>query len=1241
MIQNGVRDMVKHVTVRFAWHDDKWDGAICRKPEENIYCVGNYSLLSPRIQRRRQIKSEISCKNQGLAECIEKYAYLPPCYWTINATGNQSITVRDRHPFEDGRRWGPKFRENVPPLNVAVKDHSVTTWCFKLGFSDSDNESYVPEAELNERVADYLGQIEKGKSIVFFYANYSNPITGDDFNRRYLLLGAGLAAGTEAPSKYSIPAELLKEIRSRPPMTYFPQTAWQFNIRLDPESTFILPYQEYLDWAGEDEIDKEARQETVQDIAVQIDEKTIIPHFKYVSMHLSHDRGIYLLYSVLRSIGKMRKHDLLHVSKLDEIETKTKKLLSIAWKERGQYPGFRNVLYTVLYNDFGTKLKELLPEIETEITKHFGGVEKFLENVADIKSLRKKVAPDILSALETIEERKDLIRFLALFDFTINQFEKIKEMINQFGLSRIKNNPYLILENYQSKLHYELDIDKSDYGIGLYQIDIALIPDHTYVEWESSYKAQSPERLRALIAKILSYTAVNDGRSFLSRSTILKRIEEYPLYYIGEKFKVDVYLLGQYENQALFKEKFRIKEDFNKEDMIYQLLSLEAVERAIEQFIDKVSKKTYPVDMKIVESLVQEDKKRFEGKEIDVTERRQLYEKALGNGLFVLLGKAGTGKTQALINLINRLYQDGKRSFRVFTPTGKANLVIRGRLKSYNLHDKEPYLCVSTIHRFLYRAMYDYYYQINDFARRNEIDQLASKIEDVLEGKWELLDEVQKLAKNFRFNPRVVIIDEASMVDEVLLATLFSMINPDSVERLIFSGDERQLPPIGVGRPLVDLAYDLQRKGNDFRMIRLKTNLRFDPFSKLGRLSELLSSDEQPYEADFAETLGATSKDAKDESLEISSFADIEQLEDEIKTILVQLGAPTGLGSAFDMFAHLFEATGEPYLDIVQIITPRRNGSFSSEGINKKVILKNNIEFQPKTKLICEENIYFNAGRKRVLGVANGSIGYIPEPGNVHFDEIEELMKTYGYQNVKGLINEVRSDVYDTLGIERRINFGYAITVHKAQGSDFDHVILILPDKSRFLTRELLYTAITRPEKKLHLIVHEKLEEELPAVLTEVYLNSEVAQHDTLLFGHKRSPFRPFKLTLRDGTIIELSSKIEYMIAQALDALDVNFEYEPLEFLKDHGLKPDFRLNVDGKIFYLEHLGNINRKYANRRCEKISIYEKMNILDSVITTSEDENTSDIQASIKRIIDDIKENNLAKTPASYSPHHYFI
>lgn len=193
-----------HVAVRFAWHDNKWNGKICDKPEENVYCIDSYSLLSSRIQRRRNLELEQKVAGKDICEVWKDTGYAPPCYWCINLNGNADCSVKDPHPFSDNN---PKFGEKVPPIDAILRPNSIYTWNFKLSLDGKEGQYRYPP-DLEDRVREYIGKIKPGSSIVFFYANYGNPVNGDE--RRYLLLGAALVRNVGYPSEYEMPPELIE-----------------------------------------------------------------------------------------------------------------------------------------------------------------------------------------------------------------------------------------------------------------------------------------------------------------------------------------------------------------------------------------------------------------------------------------------------------------------------------------------------------------------------------------------------------------------------------------------------------------------------------------------------------------------------------------------------------------------------------------------------------------------------------------------------------------------------------------------------------------------------------------------------------------------------------------------------------------------------------------------------------------------------------------------------------------------
>ena len=92
--------MATHLTARLAWHDNNWDGNICKDPEKNDYCVGSHSLLSARMARRRDLKKENPNKGKSIDAAKD---YMPPCYWSANAFCDKSKDIDKKDEERDGR----------------------------------------------------------------------------------------------------------------------------------------------------------------------------------------------------------------------------------------------------------------------------------------------------------------------------------------------------------------------------------------------------------------------------------------------------------------------------------------------------------------------------------------------------------------------------------------------------------------------------------------------------------------------------------------------------------------------------------------------------------------------------------------------------------------------------------------------------------------------------------------------------------------------------------------------------------------------------------------------------------------------------------------------------------------------------------------------------------------------------------------------------------------------------------
>ena len=139
----------------------------------------------------------------------------------------------------------------------------------------------------------------------------------------------------------------------------------------------------------------------------------------------------------------------------------------------------------------------------------------------------------------------------------------------------------------------------------------------------------------------------------------------------------------------------------------------------------------------------------------------------------VLCGRAGTGKTSVLKVFLKGLEElEGKRPILLLAPTGKARVRLMDRTKRDDGSVRDAY----TIHQFLMRHKW---LNPENFAL--------------------------KLQGGEQHGAPTVIIDEASMIPMDLLGVLFRALDLNKVSRLILVGDPNQLPPIGPGRPFVDI----------------------------------------------------------------------------------------------------------------------------------------------------------------------------------------------------------------------------------------------------------------------------------------------------------------------------------------------------------------------------------------------------------------------------------------------------
>lgn len=293
----------------------------------------------------------------------------------------------------------------------------------------------------------------------------------------------------------------------------------------------------------------------------------------------------------------------------------------------------------------------------------------------------------------------------------------------------------------------------------------------------------------------------------------------------------------------------------------------------------------------------------------------------------------------------------------------------------------------------------------------------------------------------------VVIIDEMSMVDCGLFYHLLKALR--STARLIMVGDKDQLPSVGAGNVLRNLI-----ESKNIHTTHLVNIYRQGEDSLIITNAHLINNGKMPI-------IDNTSKDFFYES-GTDILANSETIVDLVTTRLpkyfgykptdIQILAPMKAGPCgIDNLNKRLQMTINPYFSGLEI-----NTDFTKYHVGDKVMqISNNYEM---TFVKYEENGTMQEG----TGVFNGDIGYITRI------EPETFETTIRFDDGK-ICKYAKTDLY-------QITLAYAITIHKSQGSEFDCIVIpLVPGAPLILTRNLLYTAITRAKKTVVLVGSKQL----------------------------------------------------------------------------------------------------------------------------------------------------------------------
>lgn len=435
----------------------------------------------------------------------------------------------------------------------------------------------------------------------------------------------------------------------------------------------------------------------------------------------------------------------------------------------------------------------------------------------------------------------------------------------------------------------------------------------------------------------------------------------------------------------------------------------------------------YQAEKNIAEKLIQLDKyknikkiPRFK-KELELFEekskielsnkQKEAIEQINNHNVCIITGGPGTGKTTIIKTIID-LYKHNEMKPVLCAPTGRAAKRMTETTGSE----------AKTLHRLL------------------EIGSFAS-------------NETQEVNTNLSVAPidaDIIIVDEMSMVDLFLMNYLCKAIYDGT--KLVLVGDTDQLPSVGPGNVLKDMI-----ESEAITTITLNKIFRQAAQSKIIMNSHRVN-----------EGKGFISKSEIEESKEkyLEDFFYID--ETDKNKILYQVLSLSG--------ERLKNFGDYDFLKNIQVITPTKKGELGTKELNKQLQNTVNPESEEKRERKFGDSIFREGDR--IMQIKNNYEIYwekhepVFESGsgifNGEFGTIQKIDEQEKNMQIKFDDEKVAWYAFNEL---EQIEHAYAITVHKGQGSEFDVVIMVIaPSAPMLLTRNLLYTGMTRAKKMLIMI---------------------------------------------------------------------------------------------------------------------------------------------------------------------------
>lgn len=1221
--------MAQHISIRVPWKDNGYSGFVCDKP-----CYNNACLRLKNISENKddELENKLSgCPIKGHEDeipCLSEGGCFmsPDSYSKITVHPYKKSKKNAMHAhFLDTELVYPPFSLPARPFGWTMlrkgNENNIEKLVKRLGIDYeasrepnlSFHTNWVQDA-INQRAIfeSFYEDVEIGNSLVVPYAKQVPFI--DDSKR--VVMGIGRILSLVDPPEHNHTDEgLLRSILW--------ETMVGHSIRNDRKDGFLLPYWEMMKYA-EEHPDFDIRSITV------FAEDDYFDEFSYATEQLSYDAVISVLLQTIKALQIIK--DCIP-GNWQECISWTKERLHEVWKDRGPFPGLASMLGAMGFQKSSLIAKEVkqhvenLSEYEKILDKAFDKPHDFFsERVLDVLG-----ETEIDTFKQLSGERKQLFWLLSRVSLNEQQAHcvfnpEVRRKIGFFASDKdIIENPYILYEQTRRAAN--------EFVISVKRIDMAVYP---------------PEEIRSTnpLSEPSALDSRNDKRRV--RAYIISQLEQYALnghtVYPIDKLVDDI-------NSLAIEPSCQITRDVISgfgEFLEYELVNIECVggEKAYQlkrlHEIDEVIRTSIRKRLNGVRHVINENwreivddafrgEKQTESEERARTEKADILKELAESRLSVLIGGAGTGKT-TLLALLCKSEQIRNGGVLLLAPTGKARVRMSQAMKSQGVNST-----AKTVAQFLSESK-----RFNGYTMEYKLSN----------------EDAQNV-------PFTVIIDESSMLTEEMFGALLQALRKNA-QRIIFVGDPNQLPPIGAGRPFVDLVNYLNSDINEFPRVG-------KGFGQLTVTMRQLSEDGTPRgDTELSKWYTSDSENLDDgifielqsgslgKHVSFKSWSTPEELEQKIfetiaeETCMADIddiqGFNISIGGKINDGWMNFGAEPKKIEDWQILSAYRNDSSIGTATINRYIHQKyrfqdmltlKDCKVRSTRNLLGTDGIVFG---DKVINVRNQKIkGYnsktnCQEEGYVANGEVgivERIWQTpRDRQNTHQIVFSSQPDYnynwYSTVSEEGNsdLELAYALTVHKSQGSEFGKAILVLGEPGGLLSKELLYTAITRQKDKLVILYNDA------AYRLRDYASvsfSEVARRFTCLF--KAPEIVEYKQRYYEQSLIHrtikgelVRSKSEVIIANMLHESGIEYEYEKELDLGEDGIRiPDFTIQdaESGLCFYWEHCGMLgDATYEKRWNEKKELYRKHGIVEgeNLIVSQDSRNGGIDSAELKSLIE---------------------